>query len=53
MNIEIHLYSQSQPMKLTDVDNAYTKDGMYCVLKDQIVTKYPVVHIFRVKETYT
>ncbi len=34
MNIEVHLLSQSQPMRYDDVKNVYTKDGMYCMLLD-------------------
>lgn len=51
MNIEVHLLSQSQPMRYDDVKNAYTKDGMYCMLLDNgDVIKFPMVNIFRVKE---
>ena len=31
MKIQVHLFSQSQPIEYIDVINAYTKDGMYCV----------------------
>jgi hypothetical protein len=52
MRVDIHLYSQSNPVSHTGVRNAYTKDGLYCVmLADGSVYKYPVVHIFRVRET--
>jgi|TARA_R110000765_G_C18450787_1_gene548346 hypothetical protein len=53
MKIEIHLQEQSQPIKLEGIENAYTKGGMYCVLKGGTVTKYPMCNIFRVKEAYT
>lgn len=52
MDVSIHLLSQSKPMKYQNVDNCYTKDGMYCVLHNSTVYKYPLVNIFRVKETY-
>jgi len=52
MFIEIHLQQQSQPIRV-EADNAYTKGGMYCVLKDKDVTKYPLCNIFRVRESYT
>jgi hypothetical protein len=53
MEIEVHLLSQSQPIKYANVVNAYTKDGLYCIyLSDGIVHKYPLVNIFRIKETY-
>lgn len=52
MKIEIHLLSQSNSMTYNNVKNAYTKDGMYCILKeDGIVDKYPMVNIFRVRES--
>lgn len=54
MTIEIQVYSQSQAMVLRDVENTYTKDGLFCV---RIATephptyyKFPVQHIFRIKE---
>lgn len=51
MKIEVHLLSQSQPMTYVKVKNAYTKDGMYCLLlEDGSYTKFPMVNIFRVKE---
>jgi hypothetical protein len=52
MNIEIHLLSQSQPIKYDNVINAYTKDGLYCIYLGEEVHKYPMVNIFRIKETY-
>jgi hypothetical protein len=49
MKIEIHLLSQSKAIVYENVKNAYTKDGMYCIYKeDGIVDKYPMVNIFRV-----
>jgi hypothetical protein len=51
MNIEIHMLSQSQPITYSGVKNAYTKDGMYCVLIGDEVVKYPMCNIFRVKES--
>lgn len=53
MKIKIHLLSQSNPIEHnTDVLNAYTKDGLYCVLKtDKTVYKYPLVNIFRIIES--
>lgn len=52
MKVEVHLLSQSKPILYENVDNAYTKDGMYCVLKNDIVSKFPMCNIFRAKETY-
>jgi hypothetical protein len=48
--IEVHLYSQSQPSMIGDARNAYTKDGLYCVWRQQYVDKFPVEHIFRIRE---
>ena len=53
MKIEIHLLSQSKAIVYENVKNAYTKDGMYCIYKeDGFVDKYPMVNIFRVRESY-
>lgn len=53
MKIKVHLLSQSQPIVYDNVKNAYTKDGMYCIYKeDNTVDKFPMVNIFRVTETY-
>jgi len=52
MNIEVHLLSQSQGIKYKGVVNAYTKDGLYCILINGDVIKYPLVNIFRIKESY-
>jgi hypothetical protein len=52
MDIKIHLQSQSKSIDYTNIKNAYTKDGMYCVYQVDIVHKYPLVNIFRVVETY-
>ena len=53
MKIEIHLLSQSKAIMHENVKNAYTKDGMYCIYKeDGFVDKYPMVNIFRVRESY-
>lgn len=51
MKIQVHLYSQSQPCEFDNIRNAYTKDGLYCVMQfDGAVYKFPVIHIFRIKE---
>jgi chaperone required for assembly of F1-ATPase len=52
MRVEIHLLSQSQPIVREGVRNAYVKDGVYCVLLDGKVEKYPLTNIFRVVEPY-
>jgi hypothetical protein len=51
MRVEVHLLSQSQPIERNNVVNAYVKAGMYCILlSTNVVEKYPLVNIFRVKE---
>lgn len=51
MKVNVHLYSQSQPVVLEEVVNAYQKGDLYCVLKsDGSVYKFPLIHIFRIKE---
>lgn len=51
MKIQVHLYSQAEPCSFTNVRNAYTKDGLYCVMcSNGDVYKFPTMHIFRVKE---
>lgn len=53
MKIEVHLLSQSKAIVYENVKNAYTKDGMYCIYKqDGFVDKYSLVNIFRVRESY-
>jgi hypothetical protein len=49
--VEVHLQAQSEPCVFGDVRNTYTKDGLFCVwVTDGPVYKFPVSHIFRVKE---
>ena len=53
--IAIHLLSQSIPIVRENVVNAYTKDGLYCLLLVDLdgrkfIEKYPLVNIFRVRE---
>jgi hypothetical protein len=51
MRVEVHLYSQSEPVVIEKARNAYTKDGLYCVMRDvHTVYKFPVQHVFRIKE---
>ena len=48
MDIKVHLISQSKPIEYNNIKNAYTKDNMYCLYKDNgEVHKYPMVNIFR------
>lgn len=51
MNVQIHLLSQSQPVRRTHVRNTYVKEGFYCALTSNgQVEKYPAGNIFRVVE---
>ena len=51
MVVKVHLYSQSNPIIVFDVSNAYQKGDLYCVMqKDGTVHKFPLVHIFRITE---
>lgn len=51
MKVSIHLYSQSEPVEISDVRNAYQKGDFYCVMRSNgPVDKFPIQHIFRVTE---
>jgi hypothetical protein len=47
----VHLLSQSSAVTHEGVKNTYMKGDLFCVmLETRVVYKYPVQHIFRVKE---
>jgi hypothetical protein len=51
MKIWVHLYSQAQAVEIDGARNAYQKGDLYCVLMpDGTAYKFPLQHIFRVKE---
>lgn len=52
-SILVHLISQSQPIKIDNVKNSYTKEGLFCVYHDDVVDKFPLCMIFRIREPYT
>lgn len=56
MRIEIQRNETSFPIVYENVENAYTKGPMYCVMfiKDgkRMTHKYPLVSLFRVIEDY-
>ena len=52
MRVEVHLYTQSHPVVHTNVVNAYQKGDLYCVMTQSEISKYPLVHIFRIVESY-
>ena len=54
MKVSVHLYTQAQPVHLSDVRNTYQKGDLFCVmLKDNSVHKFPLQHIFRIIESGT
>lgn len=49
--VQVHLYEQSEPVEFDSVRNTYTKGPLFCVMApDGTVYKFPIQHIFRVKE---
>jgi hypothetical protein len=56
MKIKIQRNETSYPIEYKDVENAYTKGNMYCVMfiKDnkRVTHKYPLCSLFRVVEDY-
>lgn len=52
MKIELQLKESSQPIVLENVINSYQKGDMYCFYVGDIVYKFPLANIWRIKETY-
>lgn len=56
MNVWIQRSETSLPLEYPDIENAYTKGQMYCVLfvknGQRVVHKYPLCSLFRVVEDY-
>ena len=51
-DVQVHLYSQSEPVVIKNVVNTYTKGPLFCVFKEGgVVDKFPIEHIFRIRET--
>jgi len=55
--VKVHLTKQSKPVKIIHVLNTYQKGDMFCVEHyngddEREVDKFPIDHIFRVKEPY-
>lgn len=52
MTVIVELKETSQPIRIDGVKNTYTKGPMFCIMQeyDDVVHKYPVANIFRVKE---
>lgn len=49
--VEVHLLHQSEPVVIRSVRNTYQKGDLFCVMgTDGVVSKFPLVHVFRVKE---
>ena len=55
MEVRVHLYTQSEPVVMADVRNAYQKGDLYCVMLNdgKTVYKFPIQHIFRITELST
>ena len=57
LRVEIHLESTSEPIIYEDAMAVYQKGDMMCVSfkRDGVFMsdKYPIAHIFRVRNTYT
>lgn len=53
MKVKVHLKTQSNPVEIDEVRNAYEKGSFYCVMLSDKVTvhKFPIADIFRVTET--
>lgn len=56
MKIEIQRNETSYPIIYENVDNAYTKGNMYCIMftkeSKRVTHKYPLCSLFRVVEDY-
>ena len=56
MKIEIQRNETSYPIVYENVENAYTKGNMYCIMfikdKKRVTHKYPLCSLFRVVEDY-
>jgi hypothetical protein len=53
IKVIIHLKAQSQPIVHEDVINTYQKGDIFCIyVKGEVVYKYPIADIFRIKEDY-
>lgn len=53
MKVLVHLLHQSKPVEINNVRNTYTKGEMFCVMEaNGRVQKFPIVHLFRVVETW-
>jgi len=51
MRVYVHLYTQSEPVVIENVRNCYQKGDLYCVMQNDLtVSKFPLQHIFRIKE---
>ena len=52
MKVEIRLEKTSQPLIFKHIWNTYQKGLMFCVCDHETVHKFPIDHIFDVKESY-
>ena len=48
----VHMLFQSSPIVIREVKNTYQKGDLFCVMQeDGSVFKFPLQHIFRIKES--
>jgi hypothetical protein len=53
MTVIVQLREQAQPIDYDNVKNTYQKGDLYCIYKeDGTVDKFPIVHIWRIRESY-
>ena len=54
MKVEIYLEKTSQRIVFENVTNTYQKGDLFCVYLEEksLVYKYPINHIFNIKEDY-
>lgn len=57
LRVEVHLHSSSEPIVYLDAISCFEKGSLFCVAYDQgsqvMTDKYPIMSIFRVRNTYT
>lgn len=55
MVVTVHLKTQSQPIVMTGVQNAYEKGSFYCIMfiGKKVVRKFPIQDIFDALEDNT
>jgi hypothetical protein len=53
LKVSVHLHAEENSHNYTEPENAYVKEGFYCVLlADNRVVMYPINNIWRVVVAY-